>query len=40
MPVPAMGSLQGEIAVPCETNLTEGERAALREMVRRVEGGG
>ena len=37
IPVPAVGSAPGEIAVPCETNLTDGERAAMREMVRKIE---
>lgn len=35
--VPAVGSAPGEVAVPCETNLTDGERAAMREMVGRIE---
>ena len=45
IPVPAVGSAPfpersrraGEIAVPCETNLTDGERAAMREMVGKIE---
>lgn len=37
IPVPAVGGDPREIAAPCETNLTDGERAAMREMVRRVE---
>ena len=37
--VPAVGSAPGEVAVPCETNLTDGERAAMREMVWRIEQG-
>ena len=38
IPVPAVGSDPREIAAPCETNLTDGERAAMREMVRKIEG--
>ena len=36
IPVPVVGSDPREIAAPCETNLTDGERAAMREMVSRV----
>lgn len=45
IPVPAVGSAPcpersrraGEVSVPCETNLTDGERAAMREMVGKIE---
>ena len=34
--IPAHGFVRADAAVPCEANLTEGERAALREMLRRT----
>ena len=34
------GSKPGEVVVTCEANITDGERAAMREMVWRVERGG
>ena len=36
IPVPAVGSDPTEVAAPCETNLTDGERATRREMVRKI----
>ena len=37
---PVEGSRPGEVVVPSETNLTEAELAAMREMVERIERGG
>ena len=34
------GSKEGEVAVPCEANFTVAERAAMREMVERIDRGG
>ena len=36
IPVPVVGSAPGEVAVQCETNLTDGEREAMLEMVQRT----